>query len=218
MLGPPRGLEQARFYKRQRKLQGQTESIPKARESRRGTHHQATPAIRGTSITGKLGSCTIIRHTDLILAKIENHTLNRQLLAADDPLLAQALTLISEGPGFEKLFVDDCEAPQTRALSRGMLKYAHDLQTSGVIEATGNEGKAFMNAFLTEKKNGEGRLSWIAAPVNRMQKKPPKMNLPKIQDIVQEFSAGNMPRSATANHTSISFNSLQMFEIISRCA
>ena len=48
-----------------------------------------------------------VRRTDLVLAKIENHTLNSSLLAADDPGLAETLALISEGSKFEKLFLDD---------------------------------------------------------------------------------------------------------------
>ena len=126
-----------------------------------------------------------VRRTDLVLAKIENHTLNSSLLAADDPGLAETLALISEGSKFEKLFLDDYEAPTTRALSRGMLQYGHDLEASGVIESTREIGHPALNAFLTEKKSGEGRFILDCRAVNRAQKRPPKMRLPKIQDIIK---------------------------------
>jgi hypothetical protein len=137
------------------------------------------------------------RTNELVLAPTTTNAINLDTLTDDHPGLVEVLAPIRDPAAFLDLFLDGAAAPpRRRPLSRGMLRHEPDLKRFQIVEDYVPElsvpaTHAVMVAalwcvlFLTPKKTaGEGRLVIDARPVNRLQRKPGPMGLPKLHDLI----------------------------------
>jgi hypothetical protein len=138
------------------------------------------------------------KENSLPLAPTTSNRIDVDKLAADG--LADVLAPIREVSAFEALFDDAATAKRLRPLSRDMFQHTRALIQNDVVEPviiplpSGRRrpvAERFLiltwcSTFLVRKKNGTGRFIVDARPINRAQKPPPDMGLPRIGTIIRD--------------------------------
>ena len=157
----------------------------------------ATLRVRARGARRKLD--TAIRDCTLPLAATTTNKIDLETLVADHPSLSEAFAYIMDPKAFESLFTEAEMPPTKRPLSRGMMRHENDLVARyDILEAAKwDEGRkaaehvlavyfaVWITLFLVPKKNNTGRLIGDARSINRMQRRPGDMKLPRIHDMIR---------------------------------
>jgi hypothetical protein len=139
--------------------------------------------------------CVKVAPESLVLAETSTNILNVAALEADHPELCPLLSLTHDIHAFERLFLDTTTPDPRRPLSRGMDKHLDDLKKFDIIDTSAAHTTAlgllvvvWCTLFLVPKKiKTLGRLVIDARPINRRQRRPPPMGLPRINDVIRRI-------------------------------
>jgi hypothetical protein len=132
---------------------------------------------------------------ELVLAETSTNIINLDALEEDHPDLRDILAPIRDVAAFEALFLDDLDIDRRRPLSRGMNKHLNDLAkydilatSPDLVSTVGLLVIVWCTLFLVPKKiKTLGRLVIDARPINRRQRRPPPMGLPRINDVIRRI-------------------------------
>lgn len=98
-------------------------------------------------------------------------------------LRPDALQLIHNPDRFTELFEHELPHDHRLHLSRYMHRHLPLLHDWDVVEASGHWGLV-MKFFCVDKKDGSLRLVVDARRLNELQRRPPKMKIPRIHDVI----------------------------------
>ncbi len=124
------------------------------------------------------------RRTDLVLASNPTSCINTKLLFEEGPqALRDRLRYILSAEAMWEITTADL-LPTTRPRSKGMLSHLDDMLRYDLCDR--RKGILVMNCFMVPKKTGEGRFILSGRPLNRIQSRPPPMEIPRIHDLIRQ--------------------------------
>jgi hypothetical protein len=150
---------------------------------------------------------TTTQDNSLPLAPTTTNLIDLAGLCRDSETVKDRLRPIMQLEAFIECFEDHALAERPKQpISRGMAHHAEAMRRQDIVgdiswacevrQWTQVVRQAYLfnyiYIFLTPKKNGTGRLIGDARSVNRLQKEPPNMGLPKIHDLISNILARNL--------------------------
>ncbi len=128
-------------------------------------------------------------------------------LCRDSEAVGDRLKPIMQREAFIECFEDHALAERPKQpISRGMAHHAQAMRRQDIVGDISCASEVrqwtqvvrqaylcnYIYIFLTPKKNGTGRLIGDARSVNRLQKEPPNIGLPKIHDFISNILSQNL--------------------------